>query len=75
MHFPQYRKYSNNKSYFKITSDSEFMEVQYVGSKKLIHEIKAIAYPEKLMIRDMLLCTEGRWIVIEESEFLSTIKN
>lgn len=67
--FPQYRKYSNNKSYFKIISADEFEEVQLMGSKKIIHQVKAKAYPEKLYIQDMLNCEESRWIKIEEEEY------
>jgi hypothetical protein len=74
MKFPQYRKYNNNKSFFKIISESEFIEVQLIGSKKIIHEIIASAYPEKLLIREMLQNAEGRWIVIEENEFISALK-
>jgi hypothetical protein len=52
--FPVYRKYRNGKSYFKIISRNEFEEVQVVGSKKVIHKIKATQFPEMHLIKDLV---------------------
>jgi hypothetical protein len=52
--FPQYRKLSNEKSFFKILNNSSFQEVQVIGKKKIFHTVEAKQYPEMLRIQDML---------------------
>lgn len=54
MVFPQYRKYSNGQSYFKIVSETEFIELKIFGSMFEIHHINAKILPERVMIADML---------------------
>lgn len=56
--FPQYRKLSNGMTYYKILDDRNFQEIQLMGSKKVIHLIKANQYPEILRIKDMLEMAE-----------------
>lgn len=51
--FPQYRKYSNNKNFFKLISPKEFEEIQVVGSKKIIRKITATQFPEMNLIADL----------------------
>lgn len=52
--FPQYRKLSNNKSFYKIVSKDAFEEIQIVGSSAITTNTKATKYPEILRIKDML---------------------
>lgn len=52
--FPVYRRYRNGKSYFKILSRNEFEEIQLVGSKKLVHTVKATQFPEMNHIYDLV---------------------
>lgn len=54
MEFPQYRKLSNDRSYFKIVSANEFIEIQRIGSKFILHHIVADKYPEILRIKQMI---------------------
>lgn len=49
-----YRKYKNNKSYFKIIDERNFEELQIVGSKVMINKIKAISFPEINFIHDLI---------------------
>ncbi|MBN8702392.1 MAG: hypothetical protein J0M08_04975 [Bacteroidetes bacterium] len=67
--FPQYRKYLNGKSYFKIMSNKEFEEVQLIGNKKIKHSIQAKILPDFNYINDMLQCLDGHWVEIEEQEY------
>lgn len=67
--FPQYRKLSNDKSFFCIEDECHFTEIQLIGQKVFEIKINAIQYPEKLKIMDMLNC-EDPYLKIEESEFL-----
>jgi hypothetical protein len=53
--YPQYRRYKNGLSYFKILSLVLFEEIKVIGSKRLINCIEAKQYPEKVFINDLLL--------------------
>jgi hypothetical protein len=53
--YPQYRRYKNGLSYFKILSSVLCEEVKVVGSKRLTYTIEAKQYPEKVFINDLLL--------------------
>ena len=41
MKFPLYRKYSNNKSYFKVLNEIEFEELKFIGQKIELYKVKA----------------------------------
>jgi hypothetical protein len=53
--YPQYRKYKNGLSYFKISSPILVEEIKVVGNKQLTYTIEAKQYPEKVFINDLLL--------------------
>jgi len=52
--FPQYRRYKNGLSYFKILSLTEFEEIRVIGSKRIVSHTEAKLYPEKVFINDLL---------------------
>lgn len=52
--FPQYRRYKNGLSYFKILSELEFDEIKIIGNKAVKHKVVAHQYPEKVVINDLL---------------------
>lgn len=66
--FPQFRKLSNNRVFYRIDSIDEFTEITIMGKRKIVHSVKATQFPEKLRILDMLECTDP-FAVIEEYEF------
>jgi hypothetical protein len=74
MSFPQYRKYPNNKSYFKITSDNHFEEIAVIGSKYSVNEFSAKIFPDFTFIKDMLDNRDNRWVVISSAEYDSVLK-
>lgn len=49
---------SNGKVFYKIISMDEFVEIQFLGDKKMQYTVKAVQYPEKLKILDMLAFLE-----------------
>lgn len=67
--FPQYRKYSNNKNYFKIYSLLEFEEIQVIGSKHIHRKITAVQFPEKNHIIDLLLLKQDHILTINREEY------
>jgi hypothetical protein len=52
--FPTYRKLSNVKSLYKIVSEIEFIEIQFIQNKGFIFHIHAQTYFEKTRIKEML---------------------
>ena len=71
--FPQYRKLSNNKVFYRIVSNVVFEEIQIIGNKALLHQIEAIQYPEMIRIKDMLEL--NGYEMSTESEFLKLIND
>ncbi len=52
--FPYFRKYKNNKTFFKIISDTEFDEISFIGNKKIIQTIQAKVLPDRNFISDLI---------------------
>lgn len=69
MKFPQYRELKGFNRFYKIVDDRNFIEVYFIGTKVMSHEIEAKQYPEILRIQDMLKC-ESPFVEITEEEFL-----
>jgi hypothetical protein len=69
MEFPQYRKLSNDKSYYRIESLKQFVEIQRIGSRLVKHCIRAEQYPEMLRIREMLSLEIEGIELLSEFEF------
>ena len=74
MLFPVFRKYSNNKSYFKVLNANEFEEITILGSNFWIYHFEAKILPDRYLIQDMIELEEGRWVSISENEY-ETFKN
>jgi hypothetical protein len=68
--FPQFRKLSNEKSFYKIVDDRHFEEKQCIGKQVFLLKITAEQYPEIIRIQDMLACADG-FVASTEVEFLS----
>lgn len=52
--FPTYRKYKNNKHFFKIINESEFDEISFIGSKAMVVKHIAKILPDRNFISDLL---------------------
>ncbi|MBL7918745.1 MAG: hypothetical protein JNJ40_00435 [Bacteroidia bacterium] len=70
INFPVYRKYKNNKSYFKIIQPNRFEEIQIIGSKKMVKQIMAKQYPEMVFINDLVFNYTEMAVEITEEEYL-----
>ena len=66
--FPQYRKLSNLRSFYRIGDERNFMEIQLIGSKAFRLHFKATQFPEILKIKDMLSCNEP-YLLSDKEEF------
>jgi len=67
--FPQYRKLSNEKVFYRINNNRQFDEIQIVGKKANIHAVDAKQYPEILRIQDMLLLSIQGFEESNQKEF------
>ena len=67
--YPEYRKLSNNKSFYKIHSENSFEELQLLGSSVMRMTINATKYPEIIRIKNMIDCKPPFEMSTEE-EFL-----
>ena len=74
MNFPQFRKYKNGKSFFKIISNQQFEEYQLQFGKVVKHEFKAAILPDRNYISDMLEHYSEHWDKIEEADFISFLE-
>lgn len=52
--FPTYRKYKNNKNFFKIISQDEFEEISFIGTKVIVTKHLAKILPDRNLISDLL---------------------
>lgn len=67
--YPQYRKYHNEKGYFKIISPKEWEEIQIVGSRYLLHRFTVAIFPDRNFVYDMTFDFEKNWTPIEQAEY------
>ena len=56
--FPQYRKLSNSRAFYRIEDQFQFTEIQLIGKKSFELHFNATQYPEILKIKEMLACEE-----------------
>jgi hypothetical protein len=73
--YPQFRKYPNNKAFFKIISSTIWEEIQVVGSKHILHHFTVNILPDRNFIYDMTFDYKNNWTAIEEEEYLFYRKN
>lgn len=69
MDYPQYRKYKNNQSYFKIKSATEFEEMKLENKVWKIYYFKASILPDRNYILDMTTDYELYWDEITEKDY------
>ena len=69
MEFPTYRKYKNNKHYFKIMSMDEFEELSFIGKKLIITLHRATILPDRNFVSDLLLDIGNTAEIATEEEY------
>ena len=68
--FPVYRKYKNNRNYFKVISNNCFEEIQIIGQKQILKQITATQLPEFNHIYDLVYNYRELGYEITEAEYL-----
>jgi hypothetical protein len=67
--FPLYRKYPNNKSYFKVLTELHFIELQIIGKYFRMEEFVAKIMPDRYLVSDMIDLSQGFWVSSSEEEY------
>jgi hypothetical protein len=67
--YPQYRKYANNKVYFKIISKTSWEEVHHAGKRYTLHHFDAKILPDRNFLHDMTYEYENNWQKIDADEY------
>ena len=74
MHFPIFRKYKNNKHFFKIISVNEFEELSFIGKKLMITKHKASILPDRNFISDLIHDVGNICEIASEEEYQKNLK-
>lgn len=69
MNFPVYRKYPNNKSFFKIVDADRFQEIKITGKLVELHHFEAKILPDRNFIQDMIAMDNAFWVQSSAEEF------
>jgi hypothetical protein len=67
--FPVYRRMVGSAHYYRIDAPDAFTELQRIGKRLVRHEVAAAQYPERVRIREMMDCAEGRYAPMEAREW------
>jgi hypothetical protein len=67
--YPVFRRSADGRHAYRIEGPRAFTEVQLIGQRALIHRVRDAAYPEQVLIKEMV--EDGtRYLPMEEVEFL-----
>lgn len=72
--FPQYRKLSNEKVFYRIRDDRNFDEIQLLGGRAMWFSMTATQYPEILRIQDLLKKEDDGILEATATEFDALMK-
>lgn len=72
--FPQYRKLSNEKVFYRIRDDRNFDEIQLIGSRANLFSMTATQYPEILKIQDLIEANDEGIEIATETEFFELVR-
>lgn len=73
--FPLYRKYKNNKNFFKIISENEFEELSIIGLKLIIKKHQAKILPDRNFIFDLIENSDSLFLNSSEEEYNNLLSN
>jgi hypothetical protein len=73
--FPLYRRSVNGLNWYRIDSPTEFTEVQRVGNRYVFHQVKAVIYPEKARVLELIAATDDHVAACDPSEFDAALES
>ena len=72
--YPYFRKYSDGLTYFKATSNDQFLELKIIGKYFTIQEIECKQHPERMFLNDLYECTFEHIEKISEIDFENAVE-
>ena len=69
MNFPVFRKYSHNRTFFKINSDKNFEELNLIGKTYTLRHFEVKIFSDRVFIQDMIENKDHYWTEISEGEY------
>jgi len=72
--FPLYRRYKHGRTWFKVTGEDTCWQLDIIGNYYSYQQFKAVAYPEKQYLHQMIHQYEEYWEEADEREFETTLK-
>lgn len=72
--FPIFRRTEDGRHFFRIEAEDAFTEIQVVGRRALLHQVKASMYPELVRIQDMIHGDGGRYLELEPTEWSDLVQ-
>jgi len=67
--FPIMRRTEDGKHLYRIDGMERFTELQRIGSRWVVYDVRASAYPEKVRIMEMIDGDGGRYVPLAEGEW------
>ena len=67
--YPQYRKYSNEKTYFKIISNKKWEEIQLLNKKYTLQKYEVNIFSDRNYLHDLTFDYKRNWMKIKEDEY------
>ena len=67
--FPLFRKFDHERSFFKIISPTQFVEIQIMGKRYFKYDVHAKILPDFQLITDIINLHNNHWIEATEEEF------
>lgn len=69
MHFPLFRKYSHNRTFFKINSLKDFEELNLIGQSYTLRNFEVKIFTDRIFIQDLIENRNNYWVSIPEEEY------
>jgi len=66
--WPVYRQLVGGSHYYRIEAMDRFQELQRIGSRWVLHDVIASAYPERVRVYEMLNLVEP-YMALEEGDW------
>ena len=67
--FPQYRKYKNNKVYFKIHSETTWEELHLLKGNAVLYTFTAKILPDRNYLEDLTYNYAAHWDVVDAAAY------
>lgn len=67
--FPFFRRTANGRNLYRVEGYGRFTEIQYIGGRSVLHEVRSGSFPERVLVIELAACTEQRYEPITSTEF------